>query len=79
MARNTGRPPIINAPPLVTALAYDYYDTEFKRWETESDLRQAATGEIEVPQRLRLTFTYQNQVRESLIALPTTGEGLPSF
>ncbi len=65
--------------PLVTALAYDYYDTEFKRWETESDLRQAATGEIEVPQRLRLTFTYQNQVRESLIALPTTGEGLPSF
>lgn len=65
--------------PLVTGLAYDYYDPEFKRWETVQMLRKGATGEVEVPQRLRLTFAYGSQTRESLIAVPRVGEGLPPF
>jgi prepilin-type N-terminal cleavage/methylation domain-containing protein len=65
--------------PLVTALAYDYYDTNFDRWETLPRLRTGTTGALETPQRLRLTFTYQNLTREALIALPAAVQGVPMF
>ncbi len=63
--------------PLVTALAYDYYDTDFKRWTTETALKKGTNGEIETPQRLRLKFTYGKLTRETVITLPTIPEGLP--
>ena len=63
--------------PLVTALAYDYYDPDFKRWTTERALKKGTNNEIETPQRLRLTFTYRTQTRETVITLPAVPEGLP--
>lgn len=65
--------------PLVTAMSYDYYDTEFKRWRTETILRKESNGEIKPPQRLRLKFAYGKLTKESLIGLPTPSEGLPNF
>jgi prepilin-type N-terminal cleavage/methylation domain-containing protein len=65
--------------PLVTAMSYDYYDADFKRWQTESSLRKDAAGKSMVPQRLRLQFTYDKLVRETLVTLPSTAEGLPQF
>lgn len=63
--------------PLVTEMSYDYYDTDFKNWKTERALRKNASGEVVVPQRLRLKFAYSGRTIESLIGLPTVGQGMP--
>lgn len=63
--------------PLVTAMSYEYYDPDFKRWQTEPALRREGNGEYKTPQRLRLRFTYGKLTRESMIALPAPTEGLP--
>lgn len=65
--------------PLVTALAYDYYDTDFKRWKTETTIQRDATGKFSTPQRLRLKFTYDKITRETVVTLPNATEGLPPF
>ena len=65
--------------PLVTAMSYDYYDTDFKRWQTETSLRKDASGKTMTPQRLRFTFTYDKLTRETMVALPNAVEGLPQF
>lgn len=65
--------------PLVTALSYEYYDLDFKRWELQPSLKRGTAGALEAPQRLRLTFTYQNLSREAVIALPSPAQGLPIF
>ncbi len=65
--------------PLVTALSYEYYDVDFKRWEAQPSLKKGTAGALETPQRLRLTFTYQNLTRDAVIALPSPAQGLPIF
>lgn len=65
--------------PLATALAYDYYNVDFKKWETVPSLRSGTGGQLERPQRIRLTFAYQNLKREAVIALPSPAEGVPLF
>jgi len=65
--------------PFVTALAYDYYDPDFKTWKTETTIRKDNTGQLQTPQRLRLKFAYGKMKRESVIALPAPTEGLPNF
>jgi prepilin-type N-terminal cleavage/methylation domain-containing protein len=65
--------------PLATRLAYDYYDEDFRRWETVEQLRRDRNGDLDTPQRLRLTFEYRGLVRETLVPVPQFGEGLPLF
>lgn len=65
--------------PLATALAYDYYNPDFQRWETLNALRRDREGNLETPGRLRLTFRYRELSREALVALPLSGEGLPAY
>lgn len=65
--------------PLVTALAYDYYDPDFKRWSTETTLKKDNTGAIQTPQRLRLKFAYGKMTAESIVSLSAPAEGLPNF
>jgi hypothetical protein len=65
--------------PLVTSLAYDYYDADFKTWKTEETVRKNSSGQLQVPQRLRLRFAYGKLKRESVINLPVPTEGLPNF
>lgn len=65
--------------PLVTGLAYDYYDADFKRWKTETSLQKDSAGHTMAPQRLRLKFTYDRLTRETLVTLPSATEGLPQF
>ena len=65
--------------PLVTALAYDYYDPDFRTWKTETAIQKDSTGNLKAPQRLRLKFAYGKLTRESIIALPLPTEGLPNF
>jgi hypothetical protein len=65
--------------PLVTSMTYDYYDSEGKRWQTETTLRRGSSNQLEAPQRLRLQFAYGTLKRESLIALSVPSEGLPDY
>ena len=65
--------------PLVTGLAYEYYDPNFKNWKKEPQLRRDSNNQLEAPQRLRLTFTYGKLSRESVITLPQTPQALPDF
>lgn len=65
--------------PLVTGLAYEYYDADFNRWSTETNLKLDTSGNPMTPQRLRLKFTYDKLTRESVITLPATTGTLPLF
>lgn len=65
--------------PLVTALAYDYYDADTNRWSTETALKTDPQGQPMTPLRLRLKFAYAGMTRESVVTLPVPGEGLPLF
>jgi len=64
--------------PFVTALAYDYFDTDFNKWTTEAALRTNTGGSPLAPQRLRITFTYSRLTRDALVTLPGTPQGLPN-
>ena len=64
--------------PFVTAVAYDYFDTDFNKWVTETVLRTDPSGNPLPPQRLRFTFSYDRMTRESVITLPLAGPGLPN-
>ena len=65
--------------PLVTSIAYDYYDDDLKRWSTETVLKKDNAGQPMPPQHLRLKFTYGKMTRESVIPLLATPEGVPNF
>ncbi len=65
--------------PLVTAMSYEYYDADFKRWKTETTLRRDSAGKQVTPQRLRFKFTYDKLTRETMVTVPSTSEGLPQF
>jgi hypothetical protein len=65
--------------PLVSGLAYDYYDADTNRWMTESALKMDPQGQPMTPQRLRLKFEYRKLARESVVTLPSPGEALPLF
>ncbi len=64
---------------LVKTLSYDYYDSDFKSWSTETALKKDANSQPIIPQRLRLTFAYDNMTRDTVISLPTNPEGLPPY
>ena len=64
--------------PLITGLAYDYFDADFNKWTTETALRSDASGNPLPPQRLRVTFTYEHMVREAVVNLPPVKQGLPN-
>ena len=76
-ADNSPRETVIT--PLVTAMSYEYYETDFKRWQTETSLRKNNEGKTMTPGRLRLKFTYDKLERETMITLPNSTEGLPQF
>lgn len=65
--------------PLVTGVAYEYYDPDFNRWTTETNLKLDNTGNPMTPQRLRLKFAYNKLLRETVITLPATSGALPLF
>jgi prepilin-type N-terminal cleavage/methylation domain len=65
--------------PLVSELAYEYYDPDFKNWKSETQLRREGNDQYLTPQRLRLKFAYGKLSRETLITLPSPPEALPNF
>jgi prepilin-type N-terminal cleavage/methylation domain-containing protein len=64
--------------PFVTGMAYDYFDTDFNKWSTETEMKLDPTGNPMAPQRLRVTFGYNKLTQVALINLPRTSAGLPN-
>lgn len=63
--------------PLVTGMSYDYYDVDTTRWTNEATVKLNPQGQPMTPQRIRLKFAYAKMTRETVVTLPTPGEGLP--
>jgi len=66
--------------PFGTAIEYDYYDEDTKRWTTEKQMKRNIGGSgFPVPRRIRLLFAHKGYTLERVITLPWTAEGLPNF
>lgn len=65
--------------PYVTAMAYDYYDSNVNRWSTATLIQMDSTGNPMTPQRLRLTFTYGKLTRQVLLTIPQALQGPPNY
>lgn len=65
--------------PLVSALAYDYYDADARAWSTVTAFKTDTGGLPLAPQRVRVTFKYGKMTKESLVTLDPASEGLPTF
>ena len=65
--------------PLATALTYDYYDDNQKRWSNQTTLIVQPNGAYQTPDRLRFTFTYGKLVRQTTVPIPKALQGLPNF
>lgn len=66
--------------PFINSIAYDYFDAETQVWTTEkTPKKDNQTGKYPSPQRIRIGFLHDGYVKESVIALPELGEGLPNF
>jgi prepilin-type N-terminal cleavage/methylation domain-containing protein len=65
--------------PLVTALAYDYYDAESKQWTTATEPTTNNNGQTLLPGRMRLTFTFGNLSQDMAVLIPAPNQGLPPY
>jgi prepilin-type N-terminal cleavage/methylation domain-containing protein len=75
---NTDPPRETLVSPLVTGITYDYFDTDFNKWTTETVLRTDSGGNPVAPQRLRVAFGYNGLTREALIPVPAIQQGMPN-
>lgn len=64
--------------PLVTRLAYAYYDANARSWRTEQNFRKNNNGEWLLPDRLILSFKHGGFETTRELTLPAAG-GLPDF
>ncbi|TVR50724.1 MAG: prepilin-type N-terminal cleavage/methylation domain-containing protein [Puniceicoccaceae bacterium] len=67
--------------PYVTAITYLYYDAEEAGggWEERPDPRTGDGAEPVLPTRIRLTFTYENMVRHTELAIAAAPAGVPIY
>jgi prepilin-type N-terminal cleavage/methylation domain-containing protein len=65
--------------PLVTKLAYAYYDANGRSWRTEPTLRKNNSGEWLLPDRLVLSFKHGTYEESRELTLPSGGGGPPAF
>jgi len=64
--------------PFITTLGYDYFDTDFNHWTTETTMRKDNSGNTVAPARLHLLFVYRKLKSETIVDLPTTPQGVPN-
>jgi len=69
----------VKLTPFCTALGYDYYDDNFKKWTTDTALQNDNTGQPTPPQRLRLYFQYGKLKRETIVPIPAAVQGTPVY
>ncbi len=71
------RPRKTRLSPFASMLSFDYYDAENSAWQHAEQPLADGQGGWQVPQRIRIVFTYQGRTREVSVALPDTPGGAP--
>jgi prepilin-type N-terminal cleavage/methylation domain-containing protein len=56
--------------PFVTGMSFDYFDPETQVWTNMPQFDSPVQGEPIVPERVRLTFSYDGIQRETILAIP---------
>jgi len=65
--------------PFVVSLGWDYYDPNFRRWETMEEPKREADGTYLLPNRLRLRFAHGKLATERILQVPVRGEGATNY
>ncbi len=73
--RDTEAPRGVIITPFVVSLGWDYYDQNFRRWETLDRPKREVDGSYPLPRRLRLRFAHGNLQLERVLRVPAAGEG----
>lgn len=73
--RDTEAPRSVIITPFVASLGWDYYDQNFRRWETLEQPKREVDGTYPPPRRLRLRFSHGNLRLERVLRVPAATEG----
>ena len=73
--RDTESPRSVIVSPFVVSMAYDYYDENFRRWETLDTPKREVDGTYPLPRRIRLRFTHGKLSLERVLRVPSIKEG----
>ncbi len=75
MNRETEAPRSVVVSPFVASIAWDYYDENFRRWETLETPKREPDGTYVMPRRMRLRFAHGKLALERVIRVPVAKEG----
>jgi prepilin-type N-terminal cleavage/methylation domain-containing protein len=73
--RDTEAPRGVILTPFVTSIGWDYYDANFRRWETLDGPKREADGSYPLPRRIRLRFEHGKLSLERVLRVPAATEG----
>jgi prepilin-type N-terminal cleavage/methylation domain-containing protein len=65
--------------PFGAGLTYDYYQPDFKSWQSQTRLQKDRDGKWLPPDRLTLRFVHGKMSAETTVALPIPTSALPAF
>jgi prepilin-type N-terminal cleavage/methylation domain-containing protein len=65
--------------PFAVSIAYDYYQPEFKSWQSQPRLQRDREGKWLAPERVTLRFAHGKMTAETSVALPAITSALPPF
>ena len=75
-----------DVPPRATVLSlfgrglsYDYYQPDFKTWQSQTRMQKNREGKWQLPDRLILRFAHGKMSAETTVVLPVANGGLPAF
>ena len=60
-------------------LSYEYYQPDFKTWQSQPVLQKARDGKWRLPDRVTLRFVHGKMSAVTTVALPAAHDGLPAF
>lgn len=73
--RENEAPRSVIVTPFVASIGWDYYDQNFRRWETVETPKKEPDGTYTMPRRLRLRFMHGKLSVERVIRIPVAKEG----
>jgi prepilin-type N-terminal cleavage/methylation domain-containing protein len=75
MNRDTETPRSVVVSPFVASIGWDYYDENFRRWETLETPKREPDGSYVMPRRIRLRFVNGKLSLERVLRVPVAKEG----
>lgn len=75
MNRENEAPRSVIITPFVASMGWDYYDENFRRWETLEAPKREVDGTYPLPRRIRLRFVNGKLALERVLRVPGAKEG----